>query len=68
LKPELCHCLGADPNCANCNGTGTVEKLAESMRGSPWIVNTFVPEGIPYSECIPSQKCVTRDIGARVLG
>jgi hypothetical protein len=66
LERALCHCSGADPSCPDCNGTGTVEKVAGPVRGCPWVVNVFVPEGIPYYECHPSSHVRCRYCGRRI--
>jgi hypothetical protein len=66
LDRELCHCSGADPNCPDCEGTGVVERGDEPVRGSPWSVNLFVPEGLPYHECYPTSHVRCRFCGRRI--
>jgi hypothetical protein len=65
-KGELCRCLGADPDCSECGGTGTIEPPTELVRGSPWTANIHVPEGRHYVECYPTSHVRCRYCGRRI--
>jgi len=58
--------FGADPNCPDCNGTGVIQPAVEQMLGNPWLVNVFVPEGVPYYRCHPSSHVRCRYCGRRI--
>ena len=39
---------------------------AEVVRGSPWVVNVFVSEGVPYYECHPTSHVRCRYCNRRI--